>query len=77
MSYDLMILGIAVADGLLAQRKLDGDTSIIAPDDPAHLQAIVSQGKRAEGILRRSGEKAMGFLKQAYERDEVEYVEPE
>ncbi len=31
MSYDLMILGIAVADGLLAQRKLDGPQSRCIP----------------------------------------------
>ena len=77
MSYDLMILGIAVADGLLAQRKLDGDPDIIATDEPRELQAIVSQGKRAEAILRQNGDKGRMFLKQAYERGGVEYVEPE
>ena len=77
MSYDLMILGIAVADGLLAQRKMDGDPHIIATDEPRELQAIVSQGKRAEAILRQNGDKGRMFLKQAYERGGVEYVEPE
>jgi hypothetical protein len=74
MSYDLMILGVAVGDGLLAQRKLDGDTSIIAPDAHDHLQAIVSQGKSAEGILRQAGDKGRHFLKQAYERGGVAYA---
>jgi hypothetical protein len=77
MSYGLMILGIAVSDGLLAQRKLDGDPDIIATDEPRELQAIISQGKRAEAILRRNGDKGRMFLKQAYERGGVEYVEPE
>ena len=77
MSYDLMILSVAVGDGLLARRKLDGDLSIIAPDDPVRLQSIVSQGKSAEGILRRNGEKGKHFLKQAYKRGGVDYVDQE
>lgn len=47
MSWSEAMLGIAVTDGLLAQRKLDGDMSIIAPDDPQVLHAIVTQGKMA------------------------------
>ncbi|MBM4463859.1 MAG: hypothetical protein FJ012_11155 [Chloroflexi bacterium] len=75
MSYALAMLGIAVSDGLMAQRKLDGDPDIIATDDPRELQAIVSQGKRAETILRQNGDKGRGFLRQAYKRGGVEYVE--
>lgn len=74
MSYDLMILGRAVGDGLLAQRRLDGDTTVIAPEDHGQLQAIISQGKSAEGILRQAGEKGLRFLKRAYERAEVPYA---
>jgi len=48
MTWADAMLGIAVKDGLLAQRKLDGDQTIFAPDDPQILQAIVSQGKRPE-----------------------------
>ena len=77
MNYDLRVLGIAVADGLLAQRKLDGDPDIIATDDPRDLRAMVSGGKGAEAILRQSGDKGRMFLKQAYKRGGVEYVEPE
>jgi hypothetical protein len=77
MTYDLMILGRAVGDGLLAQRKLDGDTTVIAPEDHDQLQAIVSQGKGAEGILRQAGDKGRHFLKMAYERGRVPYVEQE
>ncbi len=55
MSWSDALLSIALIDGLLAQRKLDGDTTIYAPDDPQVLQAIISQGKYAEGILRRNG----------------------
>ncbi len=66
MSWSDAVLGMAVTDGLLAQRKLDGDTTIIAPDDPQTLQAIVSQGKRSEGILRRHGGEA--YIRGAYRR---------
>ena len=66
MSWSDAVLGMAVTDGLLAQRKLDGDTTIIAPDDLQILQAIVSQGKRAEGILRRNGGEA--YIRDAYRR---------
>ena len=63
----------AVQDGLLAQRKLDGDANIIATDDHDQLQRIVSQGKRMEGVLRMQGKHA--WLKKAYERAEVQYAE--
>ena len=66
MSWSDAVLGMAVTDGLLAQRKLDGDTTIIAPDDPQVLQAIISQGKFAEGILRRNGGEF--YIRGAYER---------
>jgi len=63
----------AVIDGLLAQRKVDGDMTIIAPGDPQVLQAIISQGKRVEGTLRAVGRE--DYLKRAYEKAEVQYVE--
>jgi len=66
MSWSDAVLGMAVTDGLLAQRKLDGDQTIFAPDDPQVLQAIVSQGKRSEGILRRNGCEA--YIRGAYLR---------
>lgn len=66
MTWAEAMLGIAVKDGLLAQRKQDGDQTIFAPDDPQILQAIVSQGKRAEGILRRNGGEA--YIRGAYRR---------
>ena len=66
MSFAEAMLGIAVTDGLLAQRKVDGDKTIYAPDDPGVLQAIISQGKRAEGILRRNGGEA--YIRDAYRR---------
>ena len=66
MSFAEAMLGIAVSDGLLAQRKVDGDKTIYAPDDPQVLQAIISQGKRSEGILRRNGGEA--YIRGAYQR---------
>jgi hypothetical protein len=75
MSWSEAMLGIAVADGLLAQRKVDGDKTIFAPDDPQVLQAIISQGKYAEGILRRNGGEF--YIRGAYERAGVSYVKPQ
>jgi hypothetical protein len=66
MTFTEAMLGIAVTDGLLAMRKLNGDKTIIAPEDPQVLQAIISQGKRAEGILRRNGGEA--YIRDAYRR---------
>lgn len=66
MSFAEAMLGIAVSDGLLAQRKVDGDKTIYAPDDPRVLQAIISQGKFAEGVLRRNG--GEGYIEAAYRR---------
>lgn len=66
MSWADAVASMAVIDGLLAQRKADGDKTIIAPDDPQVLQAIISQGKRAEGILRRNGGEA--YIRDAYRR---------
>jgi len=74
MSYALMILGIAVADGLLAQRKLDGDPDIIAHDDWQTLDFIIRQGKRAEAALRRLDYEAQ--IKYAYEKAGVKYDPP-
>jgi hypothetical protein len=72
MSFGEAMLGIAITDGLLAQRKLDGDKTIIAPDDPQVLQAIISQGKRSEGMVRRSGGEA--YIRDAYRRAGREYL---
>jgi hypothetical protein len=72
MSFGEAMLGMAVTDGLYAQRKLDVDKTIIAPDDPQVLQAIVSSGKRAEGTLRRNGGDA--YIRGAYRRAGQEYL---
>lgn len=72
MSFEEAMLGIAVTDGLYAQKKLDGDKSIYGPNDHDALQAIVSQGKAAEGILRRNGGEA--YIKGAYRRAGQEYA---
>jgi hypothetical protein len=71
MSFAEAMLGIAVTDGLFAQRKLDGDKTIYGPDDHDALQAIVSQGKAAEGVLRRNGGGA--YIRGAYRRAGLEY----
>ena len=73
MSFAYSILSRAVGDGLLAERKLNGDPTIIASDNHEELQRIISQGKRSEGILRQNGQ--IGFLKMAYERGGVPYDE--
>lgn len=70
MSYSDALLSRAITDGLLAQRKLDGEV-IYGPSDPDELQAIVSQGKRAEARLRRDGLEP--YIKGAYERAHVKY----
>ncbi|MBM4463831.1 MAG: hypothetical protein FJ012_11010 [Chloroflexi bacterium] len=72
--YDIGILTRAVIDGLLAQRKMDGDSDVYAPDDWQTLDAIIAQGKRAEASLR-----SLGYEKQiegAYERGGVKYEPP-
>ncbi|MBM4463861.1 MAG: hypothetical protein FJ012_11165 [Chloroflexi bacterium] len=64
----------AVIDGLLAQRKMDGDSDVFAPDDWRHLDAIIQQGKRAEARLRE-----LGYEKQiegAYKSGGVKYESP-
>ena len=73
MSWADSIATGAVQDGLLAQRKLDGDPDIIATDDHEELLRIGSQGKRMEGLLRELGK--LDWLKMAYERARVPYVE--
>jgi len=45
----------AIADGIMAQRKLDGDRDVFAPDDPETLNSIVRQGKRAEERCIKEG----------------------
>jgi hypothetical protein len=62
-----------VKDGLLAQRKLDGDKDVLATDDHEELQRLVSQGKRSEGLLRQL--KKIDWLKRAYQKAEVPFVE--
>ena len=73
MTWSEALLARAVQEGLYAQRKLDGDPSTIGPDDHEELQRIVSQGKRAESLLRREG--SIEYVRGAYERAGVEYVE--
>jgi len=75
MSWADAVASMAVIDGLLAQRKVDGDKTIFAPDDPQVLQAIISQGKRSEGILRRNGGEA--YIESAYRSAGVTYVKPQ
>ena len=64
-----------VQDGLFAQRKLEGDATIYGPDDRDALQAIVSQGKRAESLLRREG--SIAYIRHAYQIAGVEFIEEE
>ena len=45
----------AIADGLIAQRKLNGDPTAHGPDDPKVLRALVAQGKRVEETCHRTG----------------------
>ncbi len=76
MTHADAILSGAVLNGLNAERKLHGDRSISGPDDPEQLQAIISQGKQAEGQLRASGTRdALFHLREAYRIAEVPYVE--
>ena len=75
MSWSDAVASMAVIDGLLAQRKVDGDKTIYAPDDPQVLQAIISQGKRSEGILRRNGGET--YIESAYRSAGVTYVKPQ
>ena len=64
----------AVIDGLLAQRKMDGDPEIIAPDDWETLEWIIRQGKRAEASLHRLGLEEQ--IKGAYRAGGVKYEPP-
>lgn len=76
MTYAEAILSRAVMDGILAQRKLNGDASISGPDDHDQLQALISQGKQAEGQLRASSTRdGLALLKRAYENEKEPYVE--
>jgi hypothetical protein len=45
----------AMVDGLIAQRKLDGDTTAHGPEDPEVLRALVAQGRRVEESCRQAG----------------------
>ncbi len=74
MSYSDALLARAVTDGLLAQRKLDGEL-IYGPTDHDELQSLVSQGRGAEARLRRDGLES--YIKGAYERAHVKYPFPE
>jgi len=46
---------IAMIDGILAQRKLNGDPDVIATDDRDTLEATISQGKRIEAFCKHRG----------------------
>ena len=74
MSWSDAVLSIAVTDGLLAQRILDGDPTVYGPKDPLVLQAIISQGKYAEGVLRRNGGEA--YIEAACRRAAATYFKP-
>jgi len=71
MTWSEALLARAVQEGLYAQRKLNGDPSILGPDDHNELQLIISQGKRAEGTLRQIGK--LDYLRMAYEKGGVTY----
>lgn len=45
----------AMVDGILAQRKLNGDPTAYGPDNPSVLTALVNQGKRVEEKCRQRG----------------------
>lgn len=76
MTYADAVLSRAVMDGLLAMRKLNGDLTVSGPDDHNQLQAVISQGKLAEGQLRAIGTKdALHLLRKAYENQGAPYVE--
>lgn len=76
MTWADSVAARAVTDGLLARRKLDGDVTVMAPENRDVLQAIISQGKRAEGTLRASGtQNALYQLRRAYESGGMPYVE--
>jgi len=72
MTFADALASIAVQDGLLAQRKLDGDPDIIATDDHDELQYLVSRGKRMESLLLRQGKQ--NWIRMAYERAKVVYA---
>jgi len=55
-----------ITEGLYAQRKLQGDASVYGPENHDVLQAIVSQGKKAEATLRQEG--SIAYIRHAYER---------
>ena len=73
MSWAEAQLGGCITEGLFAQRKLNGDATIHGPGDHDVLQAIVSQGQRAEGLLRREG--SIAYIRAAYKRAGMQYVE--
>ena len=75
MSWADSIAAGAVQDGLLAQRRLDGDPDVLATDDHEELQRIISQGKRMEGVLREQGKE--DWIKMAYKKARVRYIEEE
>lgn len=56
----------AMVDGLYAQRKLQGDTDIIATDDTDTLKRIVAQGKKFEAACKRDD--LNDLVKKAYEK---------
>jgi len=66
MGFQDGLLMRAIIDGLLAERKLKGDTDVIAPYDKAGLEAIITQGKRAETRCRALNKPEI--IQAAYER---------
>jgi hypothetical protein len=64
----------AVIDGLLAQRKMDGDPEIIASDDWKVLEWIIRQGKGAEASLRAMDRESQ--IKYAYGKAGMKYEPP-
>lgn len=68
--FALSRMGIALSDGLLAQRKLNGDTGVDGPDNPEELKTLVTLGKKMETALRRD-KNGQQFIDQAYRRAKV------
>ena len=67
--FALSRLSIVVTDGLLAQRKLNGDREVDAPYSRGQLRSMVQEGKEAENMLRaKPNGEGMPHLQGAYRR---------
>ena len=53
MTWSDAVLARAEGDGLLVQRKLNGDPAIVASDNHEEPQRIISQGKRPRELCAR------------------------